>query len=172
MSTYLSYFYYYLHILPPYLVIETLRSSKINLIPQRSKVLDAGSPFRSWSLPNCHYCLLLTSQIISSQNKSFPTHNETEWENAFLICLITHQICGISNGSVAMNHWKQLYFWWGFSSCLLFLYFSAHTHVITVAGNFECHRLLYLSLLSEKQLENLQDDLIWDSFSEDNVKSN
>ena len=41
---------------------------------------------------------------------------------------------------------------------------------MTAAGNFECHRLLYLSLLYDKQLENLKDDLIWDSFSEDNIK--
>ena len=37
---------------------------------------------------------------------------------------------------------------------------SAHTPVMTVAGTFECHRLLYLSLLYGKQLENLKDDLI------------
>ena len=79
----LSYFYYYLHILPPSLVIETLRSSKINLIPQRSQVPEAGSPLRSWSLQNCHYCLLLTSQIISSQNKSFLTHDKNRMRKCF-----------------------------------------------------------------------------------------
>lgn len=64
-------------------MIETLRSSKIILIPQRSKVPEAGSPLRSWSLQNCHYHLLLTSQIISSQNKSFLTHDKNRMRKCF-----------------------------------------------------------------------------------------
>lgn len=47
-----------------------------------------------------------------------------------------------------------------FLPSLPFFLTSAHTPVMTVAGNFECHRLLYLSLLYDKQLENLKDDLI------------